>query len=294
MNSDSSPSFRLRSGQRSAWVFALCLGAGFLPMPGHAREFRIAKQDFPLLAVEIQCPAHCDLPEEVSGVAVDFGLVGEGKFEDPTQVQGSGSGIRTPRIVAGFPENRFDWARFTRPLPGTDLRLAILNELTSSGKSRAYLSLWKPRKDSLEFVRLLPGHFSVPVGEITFQGEPRAEGGGTLLLIQGVGSDAGLNVQAFFAVRLRGRNQVQTVKTLVNRSEIPVAEILARLNEGLAAEEVVDSTLRCELASGRRGAALRCVKSRVRVWHTQEGPRETPLDSETFTVDLAPPRAGSQ
>ena len=266
---------------------AICV-AVFFPHSALAFGFRIAKDDFRLLAMEIQCAPDCDFSDETAGIATDFGYAGEGKFADPTQVPGLNSNPRAPRIVVGFPEDRFDWARFTRTWPGTNSRLVVLNELTSSGKGRAFLSVWKPYKDSLEFSRLLPGHFSIPVGEISFASDPRPESGGVLLLLQGLGADAGINVQAFFAVRLRGQGQLQKTRTLINKSEIPVSEILARLNDGQPAEEVLDSTLRCELSKGPRGSALRCVKSRARIVYTRQGPQETPLGSETFTVDLAP------
>ena len=186
-------------------------------------------------------------------------------------------------MVVGFPEDRFDWARFTQPLPGGRNRLVLLNELTSSGKNRALMSVWKPFRDSLEFLNFLPGHFSVPLGEISFRGAPHSEGGGVLLLLQGIGSDAGINLQAFLAVRLRGLQRMRKVGEVSNKTEIPVSEILARLNDDKPAEEVLDSAVQCELGQGPRGAALRCVKTRTKTLYTQQGPQETPLGKERFS-----------
>ncbi len=260
-------------------ITPLCMGTG------QAVGFRIAKSDFHLLAVEVQCAPTCDFSDEVAGAAVDFGYAGEGKFADLSKLVDQNADPRGPRIVAGFPEERFDWSRFTQPLPGGRNRMAVLNELTSSGKNYAFLSAWKPFRDSLEFIRLLPGSFSIPLGEISFRGAPRSQGGATLLLLQGIGSDAGINLQAFFAVRLQG-DRLQKVREVSNKTEIPVADILARLNDDKPAEEVLDSALQCDLA--KTGTpALHCVKTRTKILYTQQGPQETPLGKENFTLDLA-------
>lgn len=249
---------------------------------------RISKENFHQLAIEIQCNPDCEFPEGMSATVLEIGLTGEGRFEHLDAINAKNPSATNKSMVIGFPEERFDWPRFTQGVPGSTMKFAVLNELTSSDKNHGYLSIWKTLKDSMEFVRLLPGHFSIPLGEFSFHGAPRGENGGTLLLLQGLGSDAGINIQYFIAVRLKGLERLQIVGDVSNKSEIPIADILARINDGKPAEEIIDSTLRCDLGRSPKGSNLRCTKSKTRILYSKDGPTETPLGSESFNLPLAP------
>ena len=264
---------------------ALILPAFF--MPALVMAFHIAKTDFKLLAIEVQCPKNgFESPAQTAEI-IEFGYVGEGKFS-PSSPASIPSRPGEVRVVIGFPEDRFDWNKYTQKLPGTETKLVILNQISTSGENFSFLTQWMPRRDSMEFLRIYPGLFSMPVGEISFRGAPKSSAGGTLLLLQGIGSDAGINAQSFFALRLRGQDKLEKSRVIANKSEIPVADILARINEGQPAEVVVDSSLRCDLGKNVRGDVLKCSKTRTRILYTREGPQETPLGAEGFILDVPP------
>ncbi|GEM_PF-1895021 len=265
---------------------ALVLGMGM----SQALAFRVAKGDFPRFAGVIECKDSGTACDGADQGFVQQGLAGVGDFLEAS----SPNLAKGDKAVIGFLEGKpFSWSRYAVDFPSAKSKWVVLNELTVGEGNRCFLTQWKPVKDSLEFVKVEPRYFSLGLGELFIQGKSVMPDGSLLLVLKGEGSDAGINVQDYRFVRLPaagGGSSAIEVDHRLNRSEIPLQKILDRLNADEAVEEVLDSSLACDVPSGRKapsgGPWLRCVKSHSRVLYTKAGPQETPVGKDTAMVDI--------
>ncbi len=249
---------------------------------------RVSKTDFPRFVGVLACHgAEPQCPAALQGFS-RHGLTGDFGFEDPS-VQPKDSLTGRSPIALGFPDGKaFDWNKYSLVSPLNRNRIVVLNELTSSESNHALLSEWKESKGELELVRIWPQVFDIALGEAFFEGKPILQGKGFVAVLRGLGSDAGINQQEFHVLRFEPKSDVITLVSEVNRSEIPVSQIMARLNEhgagAVAAEEVTDSTLYCALAKG--GKVLRCTKTLTRLRYTTTGVEENPIGKQDYNVDF--------
>jgi len=244
----------------------------------------VSKTDLFRFVGAVPCLFQDDLcPQALLGFSRQ-GYAGEDPFQDPNGLpKDTVTGVSP--IVLGFPDNPpFDWNRYVFTSPLTRHLYVVLNEVSSTGKNHAMLSEWKTEKDKLVFVRLLPQVHDIPIGVLSVVGKPQKAGRGFLVLLLGRGSDAGVNLQDYRVLKFDARGNPTVIARQTNRSEIPVADILARLNDGQEAEEVIDSSLVCGLAPN--GKSLRCTKNRTQIHYSVSGPDEKPLGQEHFTLEL--------
>ena len=271
----------------SIWIRLIAVSMAIISvLPASA--FRVAKTDFPHFVGIIGCEDSGDSCTGAEQGYVLHGLAGDADFMDPS----SPSLTKGNRTVMGFLEGKpFAWNRYSLDFPNAKSKWIVLNELTVGEGNRAFLTLWKGVGDSLEFIKVEPRYFSLTMGEAFLQGKTTLPDGSILLLVKGEGADAGINIQDFRIVRLQVANNTMTqVDQHINRSEIPLQKILNQLNADEVVEPVLDSTLGCDLPSGRKapsgGPWVRCIKSRNRVLYTKAGPEETPLGKDTIQVDI--------
>lgn len=257
-------------------------------LPGAA--FRVSKADFPRFVGVLACDGS---GESCPGADMGFplhGLAGEGNLQDPASPELTRGG----RLVFGFPEGKsFSFAKYALDFPTGGPKWVVLNELSSGDQSHALLTLWKPVRDSLEFLKVLPRSFALGLGEMYVHAKAPLPGGSMLLVLKGEGGDAGVGLQDYRVLRLSPPDRMEELARRTNRSDTPVQAILERLNADQAVDPVVDSTLACEILPGRMGPdkrrsqpRLRFVKSRMRILYTKSGPVETPLSKDTTYVDI--------
>jgi hypothetical protein len=283
------PKSRL-TGMMVTLAFACCAWAqSGKPMP---TVITIAKNDMPRFIGTLACVYEQDVcPQAMQGFAT-FGLSGEPGFEDLSALPKDPATGMMP-IVLGFNESKFfDLAKYSFDAPVKGRKYIVLNELSTSESNHAMITEWSVTKNGYTLVRILPKVFELPVGEVTVAGKPVATGSGLVVLLRGLGSDAGLNLQDFRVVRIDRRGDVQVVARETNRSETPVGEILARLNDDQDAEVVIDSALTCTLARG--GKVLKCTKAMTQVSYSKSGTTENPIGKTDFSIDLVKAKAAAQ
>lgn len=251
-----------------------------------ALGFRISKEDFPKFAGSIACDWQGEACPGASRGFVVQGRVGE-EIPDPT-ASGLASG---GQAVVGFLEGKpFSWARYSVDFPASRWKWVVLNEVSSGDRNHVFLTRWKTVGDSLEFLKIHPMAFPLDLGESFVFAKLPLPDKSLLLILKGEGSDAGVNLQDFRLFRLQAPDKIQEVARRTNRSEIPVQKILERINADLPVEEVLDSSLTCEVARGKKapsgGPLLRFITTRNKVLYTKEGPRETPAGKDTSTLDI--------
>jgi hypothetical protein len=251
-----------------------------------ALGFRISKADFPKFAGSLDCQWDGEAcPGAARGFVVQ-GRVGD-DIPDPTAPELASGG----KVVLGFLEGKpFSWPRYSVEFPNAKTRWVVLNELSSGDQNNVFLTQWKSVKDSLEFVKAHPQSFPLDLGETYVFGKTVLPDNSLLVILKGEGSDAGVNLQDFRVMRLQSPDKIKEVARRTNRSEIPVQKILERINADQPVDEVMDSSLVCEIAKGRKapsgGPLLRFITTRNRVLYTKAGPQETPVGKDTATVDI--------
>jgi hypothetical protein len=268
---------------RFSFVFATVMGLWAIPT--FAQSITVSKNNVPHFAGSVPCVFADGLcPQALQGFTGHV-LLGENGFEDATQFPKDSATGRNP-LVLDFPDGKtFDWNKYSFDSPLNQHKFLLLNELSSSGSNHAMLSEWRVSKGELTLIRLLPQVYEIPLGELSFSGKPILQGAGFLVLLHGLGSDAGVNYQDYRVLRLDAQSNLQVITRVTNNSEIPVATILARLNEGGNVEEVTDSTLTCSLVRG--GKKLNCSKTLTRIRYSLSGAEEIPLNKSSFTLELS-------
>jgi hypothetical protein len=268
---------------RFRFLFAIVVGLWAAPI--FAQFITVSKNDLPRFAGSVPCVFDGGLcPQAIQGFTGHV-LLGDNGFEDATHFPKDSATGRNP-LVLGFPDGKaFDWNKYSFDSPLNQHKFLLLNELSSSGSNHAMLSEWRVSKGELTLIRLLPQVYEIPLGELFFSGKPIQQGAGFLILMHGLGSDAGVNYQDYRVLRLDARSDLQLVTQVTNQSDIPVAALLARLNEGGNVEEVTDSTLTCSLVRG--GKKLTCSKAFTRIRYSRSGAEEIPLNKSNFTVELS-------
>jgi hypothetical protein len=268
-----------------------------LPAPG----FRIAKTDFPKFAGSIDCKWEGEAcPGAAQGFVVS-GRTGE-EIPDPTAAELTAGG----KVVVGFLEGKpFSFARYAVDFPTPRSKWVVLNELSSGDQNNVFLTQWKTAGDSLEFVSAYPRSFPLDLGETFVFAKAALPDKSLLVILKGEGSDAGVNLQDFRLLRLQAPTKavqapgmagktagsaITEVARRTNRSEIPVQKILERINADETVDPVIDSSLACEIAKGKKapsgGPLLRFIKTRTKVLYTKSGPEETPIGKDTVTLDI--------
>ena len=253
-----------------------------LPVMG----FRISKADFPKFAGSLDCQWDGETcPGAARGFVVQ-GRVGD-DIPDPTTPELTTGG----KVVLGFLEGKpFSWPRYSVDFPNVKSKWVVLNELSSGDQNNVFLTQWKSVKDSLEFVKVYPQTFPLDLGETHVHAKTVLPDNSLLLILKGEGSDAGITLQDYRIMRLQAPDKVREVARRTNRSEIPVQKILERINTDQPVDEVLDSSLVCEIAKGGKapsgGPLLRFITTRSRVLYTKSGPLETPAGKDTATLDI--------
>ncbi len=251
-----------------------------------ASAAKVAKAEFGRFVGIIACG---DAEGDCNGASQGFiqqGLSGEGDFTEPSSAQLAKGG----NVVLGFLEGKpFSWQRYSVDFPGPRAKWVVLNELTVGEGNRAFLTLWKSSGDSLECMRVFPHYFPLALGEMSVHTQTPLPDGSMLLLLKGEGSDAGVNIQDWNILRLQTPDKAAQVDHRVNRSEIPVQEILNKINADETVEPVQDSSLMCEVARGKKapsgGPLLRYIISRTHLLYTKAGPQESPGRKDTLLYD---------
>jgi hypothetical protein len=267
-----------------AWprTAAFLLLAATLPI--HA--FRISKADFPKFAGSIACDWDGEAcPGASRGFAMQ-GRLGEEIPEASAPELASGG-----KVLVGFAEGKpFSWARYSVDFPGPRTKWVVLNELSTGDRNHVFLTQWKAIGDSLEFVKIHPQSLPLDLGETYVFAKSTLPDKSLLVILKGEGADAGVGLQDFRFFRLRSPDKIEEVARETNRSEIPVNEILERINADQPVEAVLDSSLTCEIAKGRKapsgGPLIRLIKLRTRVLYTKNGPEETPAGRDTTILDI--------
>lgn len=257
-----------------------------------AMEITIAKGDMARFVGTLPCAYEENLcPQAMQGFT-SFGLQGEPGFEDLAALPKDPASGRMP-IILGFNESRaFDLAKFSFDAPTKGRKFIVLNELSSNEANHAMLTEWKVTSKGYTLVRILPEVYELALGEMSVAGKPVMTAAGMLVLLRGLGSDAGLNVQDYRVVRISKRGEAQVIAQETNRSEAPVAEILSRLNDDQAAEEVIDSALTCVLV--KTGKTLKCTKAMTQVRYSKAGTTENPIGKNDYTVEISKPGASKR
>lgn len=259
-----------------------------------ALGYRIAKADFAKFAGSLDCKWEGEAcPGAAQGFVVS-GKVGE-EIPDPSASELAAGG----KVVAGFLEGKpFSWARYSVDFPSPRIKWVVLNELSSGDQNNVFLTQWKTVKDSLEFVSVFPRSFPLDLGETFVLAKTPLPDKSLLLILKGEGADAGVNLQDFRLLRLQvgaggakaPESAITELARRTNRSEIPVQKILEKINADEAVDAVIDSSLTCEIAKGRKapsgGPLLRFIKTRTSVLYTKSGPQETPIGRDTTTLDI--------
>jgi hypothetical protein len=271
-------SFRLFATAR--WASLIALAA--LP----ASAFRIAKADFPRFAGSLDCQWDGEAcPGAARGFVVK-GLVGN-EIPDPTAPDLAGGG----KVVLGFLEGKpFSWPRYSVDFPSAKSRWVVLNELSSGDQNNVFLTLWKSAGDSLEFVKAHPQALPLDLGETYVYAKAALPDNSLLLILKGEGSDAGVNLQDYRFLRLQAPDKITDVGRRTNKSEVPVQKILEKINGDQPVEAVMDSSLACEIAKGKKapsgGPLIRFAKTRTSILYSKSGPQETPIGKDESTWDV--------
>jgi hypothetical protein len=251
-----------------------------------ALAYKISKTDFPKFAGSLDCQWEGEAcPGAAKGFVVQ-GRVGD-EIPDPSAPELASGG----KVVLGFLEGKpFSWTRYSVDYPAARWKWVVLNELSSGDQNNVFLTQWRSAGDSLEFVKAYPQSFPLDLGETYIFAKTNLPDNSLLLILKGEGSDAGVNLQDFRIFRLQAPDKVKEVARRTNKSEIPVQKILERINADETVEEVVDSSLTCEIVKSKKapsgGPLLRFVKSRTRILYTKAGPQETPVGKDTSVVDI--------
>jgi hypothetical protein len=251
-----------------------------------ASAFRIAKADFPLFAGSLDCQWD---GEACPGAARGFlvkGLVGN-EIPDPTAPDLAGGG----KVVLGFLEGKpFSWPRYSVDFPSAKSRWVVLNELSSGDQNNVFLTLWKTAGDSLEFVKAHPKAFPLDLGESFVHAKTLLPDNSLLVILKGEGSDAGVNLQDYRFFRLQAPDRITEVGRRTNKSELPVQKILEKINNNEPVEAVLDSSLTCEIAKGKKapsgGPLIRFARIRTSILYSKAGPQETPMGKDESTWDV--------
>lgn len=251
-----------------------------------ASAFRIAKADFPRFAGSFDCQWDGEAcPGATRGFVVK-GLAGS-DIPDPTAPELAGGG----KVVLGFLEGKpFAWPRYSVDFPSAKNRWVILNELSSGDQNNVFLTLWKSVGDSLEFVKAHPRALPLDLGEAFVYAKAVLPDNSLLVVLKGEGSDAGVNLQDYRFFRLQAPDRIAEVGRRTNKSEVPVQKILEKINNDEPVEAVLDSSLACEIAKGKKapsgGPLIRFVKTRTTIVYTKAGPQETPMGKDESTWDV--------
>jgi hypothetical protein len=248
---------------------------------------RIPKTDFPRFAGVVACG---DAPEDACpGASEGFvlaGLAGDTAIPDPAAPELAAGG----RIVLGFLEGKpFTWSRYSVEHPNSGFKWVILNELSQNERNRVFLTLWRHTGSSLDLMKIFPRSLPLALGETTVHAKARLPDGSLLLVLKGEGSDAGVRLQDYRFLRLDAPDRMSEVYRRTHRSEIPIQEILDRINADEPVEAVVDSTLACEVTRRKApsgGPLVRFTVSRTRVLHSKDGPQETPEGKSSEEIDI--------
>ena len=272
-----------RSTRFSAWMVAGALGA-LTALP--AAAFRIAKPDFPKFAGSLDCQWDGEAcPGAARGFVVK-GLAGS-DIPDPTAPELASGG----KVVLGFLEGKpFSWPRYAFDFPTARSKWVVLNELSSGDQNNVFLTQWKAAGDSLEFVKAHPQALPLDLGETYVLAKAALPDNSLLVILKGEGSDAGVNLQDYRFLRLQAPDKVTEVARRTNKSEVAVQKILDKINNDEPVEAVLDSSLACEIAKGKKapsgGPLIRLVKTRTTILYTKSGPQETPMGREETALDI--------
>jgi hypothetical protein len=266
----------------SALRAGLICGIAALP----ASAFRIAKGDFPGFAGSFDCQWDGEACPGAGRGFVVKGLVGS-DIPDPTAPELAGGG----KVVLGFLEGKpFAWSRYSVDFPSAKSRWVVLNELSSGDQNNVFLTLWKSVGDSLEFVKAHPRALPLDLGETFVYAKAALPDNSLLVILKGEGSDAGVNLQDYRFFRLQPPDRISEVGRRTNKSEVPVQKILEKINNDEPVEAVLDSSLACEIAKGKKapsgGPLIRLVKTRTSIVYGKTGPQETPMGKDESTWDV--------
>lgn len=261
-------------------VLAVLVGA----MP--ALAFRIAKNDFPKFAGQVDCQWDGESCPGATRGFVLAGLAGN-EIPDPAASELAASG----KVVLGFLEGKpFSWARYSVDFPAARWKWVVLNELSSGDANNVFISLWRNAGDSLEFVKLAPFAIPIDLGEAYVHGKAALPDGSLLLIVKGEGADAGVGLQDYRFIQLKAPDKAREVARRTNKSQMPVQKIMEKINNDEPVEAVTDSSLSCEIVKGKKapsgGPLIRFVKTRTSVLYTKAGPQETPMGREESTLDI--------
>lgn len=252
-----------------------------------AQGVLVAKGDFPRFAGVLDCRGGSG--EECPGAKDGFvlqGLAGEAEIPDPTASELTAGG----RLVVGFLEGKpFAWPRYSVDFPNPGRKWVVLNELSANDQNRVFLSLWRQNGPNLGLVRVFPRFLPLSLGETTVHAHASLPDGSKLVILKGDGADAGVRLQDYRVLRLSAPDRWDEVHRRLNRSEIPVNQIMEKLNADQAVEAVRDSTLDCEVAKKKApsgGPLIRFTTTRNRVLYTKGGPVETPEGKSAEEVDI--------
>ncbi len=251
-----------------------------------ASAFRIAKADFPRFAGSLDCQWDGEAcPGAARGFVVQ-GLVGDG-IPDPSAPELASGG----KVVLGFLEGKpFSWPRYSVDFPNAKSRWVFLNELSSGDQNNVFPTLWKVVGDSLEFVKAHPRALPLDLGESFVSAKAVLPDNSLLVILKGEGSDAGVNLQDYRFLRVQGPDRITEVGRRTNKSEVPVQKILEKINNDEPVEAVMDSSLACDIAKGKKapsgGPLIRFAKSRTSILYSKSGPQETPMGKDESTWDI--------
>jgi hypothetical protein len=110
------------------------------------------------------------------------------------------------------------------------------------------------------------------------------------VILKGEGSDAGVNLQDYRFFRLQAPDRITEVGRRTNKSELPVQKILEKINNNEPVEAVLDSSLTCEIAKGKKapsgGPLIRFARIRTSILYSKAGPQETPMGKDESTWDV--------
>jgi hypothetical protein len=248
---------------------------------------RIRKTDFPRFAGVVACG---EAPEDsCPGASAGFvlaGLAGDSAIPDPAAPELAAGG----RIVLGFLEGKpFTWPRYSVEYPNSGFKWVVLNELSLNERNRVFLTLWRHTGTSLDLMKIFPRMLPLALGETTVHAKAPLPDGSLLLVLKGEGTDAGIRLQDYRFLRLAAPDRMSEAYRRTHRSEIPIQDILERINADEPVEAVVDSALACEVSRRKApsgGPLVRFTVSRTRVLHTKEGPRETPEGKSFQEIDI--------
>lgn len=248
---------------------------------------RIAKSDFPRFAGVVSCG---EAPEDACpGASQGFvlaGLAGDSAIPDPAAAELAAG----DKVVLGFLEGKpFTWPRYSVEHPNSGFKWVVLNELSQNERNRVFLTLWRHTGTSLDLIKIFPRMLPLDLGETMVHAKSLLPDGSLLLVLKGEGSDAGVRLQDYRFLRLAAPDRMTEVYRRTQRSEIPIRDILEKINADEPVDPVMDSTLACEVIRRKApsgGPLVRFTVSRTRVLHTKEGPQETPEGKSTEEIDI--------